>query len=402
MAVILFCWELGEGLGHLVGLKPLIDVLRARGHEINIAVKDVSRVSAVFADDDLCLFQAPTITWRTGKTIDPVWAFPHVLHNSGFGSDSELEALVSAWRNLMNLIEPDLVVTEHSPTALVAAHALRCRRILLGTGFVCPPHQRPLPNIRFWEDSPPSTIAEDEEIIRQRLNRVLLRFSVPPLDYLGQLFAQVDETFLLTVKELDHYSSRPQPTRYWGATTRIPGEKPGWANDGRPRIFAYLKPMPKLREAFQALRALDCDVVVYGAGIDEQLRNEFSAPRMRFQARPVDIGQAAAECTAALLNGTHGATLAFLLSGKPSLHIPMYLEQRIVTALVKRMGAGGGIPRDNPGLLKPALESLLHDKVALDASRAFAERYRDFDARHAAEEMADRVEQVLGTEPRCT
>lgn len=36
-------------------------------------------------------------------------------------------------------VEPDAVVFDHSPTALLAAKARTFRKTLLGSGFICPP-----------------------------------------------------------------------------------------------------------------------------------------------------------------------------------------------------------------------------------------------------------------------
>ena len=49
--------------------------------------------------------------------------------------------------------------------------------------------------------------------------------------------------------------------------------------------------------------------------------------------------QVAHECDLAILNGTHATTVAMLLSGKPALHIPIFLEQAINARAAERLGA---------------------------------------------------------------
>ncbi len=39
MSTILFAWELGGGLGHLVQLRPPAEALAARGHRVLAAVR---------------------------------------------------------------------------------------------------------------------------------------------------------------------------------------------------------------------------------------------------------------------------------------------------------------------------------------------------------------------------
>ena len=47
--------------------------------------------------------------------------------------------------------------------------------------------------------------------------------SLAPVSHITRMYAEVDETFLVTVRELDHYPERPAST-YWGAWTRASGK----------------------------------------------------------------------------------------------------------------------------------------------------------------------------------
>ena len=48
MATILFTWELGGGLGHLVPLTPLVRALSDRGHRVFAALNDLNRADVTF------------------------------------------------------------------------------------------------------------------------------------------------------------------------------------------------------------------------------------------------------------------------------------------------------------------------------------------------------------------
>lgn len=58
MSTILFAWELGGGLGHLMQMRPIAHGLLARGHRIAAALKDLFRARQVFGPD-VPLLQAP-------------------------------------------------------------------------------------------------------------------------------------------------------------------------------------------------------------------------------------------------------------------------------------------------------------------------------------------------------
>jgi len=93
MATILFTWELGGGLAHLIHLLPLARGLRQRGCRVAIALRDLSRAERVFAGLDLAYLQAPFKTRPSHAPIDPPRSFPHILHNSGFADAAELRAM---------------------------------------------------------------------------------------------------------------------------------------------------------------------------------------------------------------------------------------------------------------------------------------------------------------------
>src|SRR5438105_2551119 len=139
MATILFAWELGEGLSHLAQIAPLAKELSRRGHKVFAALKDLSRAARVFEPGIVSFLQAPHRTRRTSSNcIDSPRTFPHILYNNGFGDVAELGAMVQAWLYLYQIVQPRLIVLDHSPTALLASRMGPAKRVLLGSGFFTP------------------------------------------------------------------------------------------------------------------------------------------------------------------------------------------------------------------------------------------------------------------------
>ncbi len=81
--------------------------------------------------------------------------------------------MVQAWKNIYRAVQPDVIVFDHSPTALLAAHGTPVRRALLGAGFFCPADQSPLPNLRPWTSPDPAQLALDEACVLNHINLVL-------------------------------------------------------------------------------------------------------------------------------------------------------------------------------------------------------------------------------------
>jgi hypothetical protein len=173
VARIFLTWELGGGSGHLVPMRPIIQGLIRRGHSVVAAVRDLSRAAAILGDCSVRLLQAPFKMGSAGNEMPTPMTLAHLLHNVGYSNEVELRVLVHAWRALFELASPELMICDHSPTALLASRGFLMRRIVLGCGFLCPPDQTPLPNLRFWLKPDPQALARDEQAVLGRMNAVL-------------------------------------------------------------------------------------------------------------------------------------------------------------------------------------------------------------------------------------
>ena len=84
-----------------------------------------------------------------------------------------------------------------------------------------------------------------------------------------------------------------------------------------------------------------------------------------------------------------------LLAGKPTLQLPMYLEQAMFSAAVGRIGAGLTAAPVKPEQIAIRLMRLLNDRRYAEAARRFAANYGDFDPQRQIERMLERVEELL-------
>ena len=325
MATILLAWELGGGLGHLMNLRPIASEMPRRGHRVMAALRDLSLAHEILHGPGVTFLQAPFKHQRM-RQINPSCTFAHILHNIGFSDVDELSTMVGAWRQLFEFVRPDLIVFDHSPTALLAARGVAVRKALIGTGFFAPPNVTPLPNLRTWLAVDRSQMQADESQVLATINAALRRIGQSPLRSVAQLFADVDENFLLTFRELDCYD-RPPDSEYFGNWTGNIGEPPKWPDGPGRKQFGYLKPFHELPKLLHELQRAANPTLLYAPGIDPRLRKQFEGPTLRFADAPVRMAQAAAECDLAILNGTFASTAAVLLAGKPSLHVPIFLEQ---------------------------------------------------------------------------
>src|SRR5262249_21825386 len=143
--------------------------LAKRGHEVFFAGRDLSQATRAFDSERITLLPAPWKCRRT-STVEPVVTFADLLFNIGFGDPDSLTAHVIAWRNLYCLVNPDLLICDHSPTALLATIGERFPITTLGNGFLCPVDETPLQLLRTV--SPEAIVAarEREEHLLRNIN----------------------------------------------------------------------------------------------------------------------------------------------------------------------------------------------------------------------------------------
>jgi len=394
MARVLMAWELGSGLGHLQRLIPLAVAMEAAGHTVLLALRDLSRVHFLIDNHSLLFLQAPVKTERSREYDALPHTFAQLLANCSFSDVLEMRVLFEGWQTLYRLFEPDLVLFDHSPMALLAAWGLPFRRAVIGTGFCCPPDSSPLPDLRPWHPSDPAGLLEVEQRVLQRAGEVLARHAAPPLTRITELYAKVDATLLTTIPELDHYRMREKGT-YVGLWDSRPGERPQWPDGPGPRVFAYLKPFAAIGALFQELNRLRLPTLIYMHAGEPELRSQYQSPTLNFASRPLDMKEVCDTCDCAILNGTHASTARMLLAGKPTLQIPIVLEQSILSLQVERLGVGCLAPSTRPAYIIQQLHRVIGDQRVRAAAATYSARYSRTNCGDALELAVSNLCQLL-------
>jgi UDP:flavonoid glycosyltransferase YjiC (YdhE family) len=390
MATYLFAWELGYGLGHLVNLQPLVSGLSARGHRVELVLRDLAKARALFAGHDVACWQAPFKQQRT-KHLGPTLSFSHILFENGFCDAVELETLGEAWRNIFRAVDPDVIVFDHSPTALLAARGLRVKRVTLGTGFFLPLDEEPMSCLQPWLHADPARLLAEEHQVLSAANAALRCWGEPPLPRLAALFHPSDEHLLVTFPELDHYGARPEAT-YWGAWPGGFGQPPRWPNVSGKKVYAYLKPFPQLAALLEVLRRSGQPTIVYGNEIPNELRRKYECQSLKFETDPLDMEAVGRECDLAILNANHGTAVSILRAGKPSLQIPIFVEQSMLAMALVRQGAALAAPPDRAADIEQQFRKLLTDPTCTPGVQRFAQRYASFDPQQQIAGILDCLE----------
>jgi UDP:flavonoid glycosyltransferase YjiC (YdhE family) len=317
-----------------------------------------------------------------------------LLRYGYFGADG-LSGLVSAWRSLFVLLGCDVIVADHSPTALLAARSMGLAATTLGSGFYVPPRQTPMPNMRPWLNVPQGRLEHSDALVLGNINTVLATYKAQPLSSMSDLFA-IKENFLCTFAELDHYEQR-EPGKYWGACYNVEmGQEVAWPDGEGKRVFVYLEPHKRdFPGVMEALAALNLRAIVCAPGIADDLRRKYESPRIIVSAKPYRLDKLLAGCDLSIGYAGHAMTAGMLMAGVPLLMLPTQLERFLLATRVAALGAGIAV---NPEAPLPDYRALI--RALLDApgyrenARLFAKKYAGFNQDQQQENIVARIEEI--------
>ena len=392
MAKVLMTWELGAGYGHLAPLRTLAEALKARGHEVAVAARDMHAAATFFEGTGIAIHQAPANLSPRGKLT--LLSFPQILLNTCFHDMADLEERVRAWRRLYRDLEPQLLVCDHSPTALLAAQGLDLPRLPIGYGFVVPPDVTPMPGLRPWLDVDAAVLARDEARALDMANQALEKLGAPALESLSALYRTPNQP-LFTVEELDNYASTRRKVEYWGPLLAGSGKPPAWPPGPGKRVFVYLRPFPTLPSLLDSLREAGQSTILHIPRLAPDIHERYNGGSLRFSDGLLDIQAVARECDLAVLHGGHGTLALMLLGGKPLLLLPLHLEMLLNAEAAVKLGAALSAPLLRPEGMRQKLERLLGDSSWQAAAGRFAERHAGLELEGIPERFAALAESLI-------
>lgn len=377
MSRILLAWELGSNFGHLAQLLAIACHLREHGHEVLCAVKDPTLAGQILGDKGFPFVPTPRPISRTMRRRAPV-SFADILARAGFDDEEVLFGLVSAWHGIFGLFRAEILVAEYAPVAGFAANLLGLPNLQVTTGFSSPPPVAPYPCFRPWLNISREELVLREVGLQQKIEKICTRLQKPVFKSVQEAI-QGRDTLLATVPELDHYRGRKNG-RYIGPLV-LPDEGLDyhWLDDGRRRVFAYLRPAPYLAKVLEILRKNEVQLIACIPGIDTTLAAMFATEgAWRLGVTPIRLKALLQTADLVLGYGGHGLVARALLAGAPQLVIPGNIDQWLLSTHVQRQQMGlfidqGKIDSD----FAPALATLLNDALFRSNAHQFADKYAE-------------------------
>lgn len=394
MARIAFCWELGRGFGHMMRYFSVIRRLAERGEEVVLLARDKRRVEQVFGGLPLTVHKLERGFTEPADRIRPADSYPAILYNCGFSDASELYQRMQRVAGSITDVGPDVLVTDFSPTVMLANRGLQLPLISAGDGFGIPLRVTPMPRFRYWRGADAATLLGHEERVLDVVNRALHAAGWQPLTVLSQLLA-ADEEWLTTFAELDVCGQR-DGARYLGSFPPTDfGQPVQWPRAAGARVFAYLDSVATTPVVLRALEQAGAAVCLYAARLSAAERAALNPHYIHAADAPVDITAAAGAAALVVNNGNLGTMTTALLAGKPLLALTTTTEQYLNARRLELLGAGLAAPLAEPGDISAKLRALLSDQRYRRAATRFAEKYRATSTADQTRAMLDDIDRIL-------
>lgn len=374
MARILLAWELGAGHGHVRPLLSLAQQLRAAGHEVLFAARDLLRVQQAIGDPAAApcqVLSAPAFPGLQTIVNVPLAALSDVLwYESGGHASEALRAHFHAWRNLLVGLRIDLLVGDAAPLALAAAAGV-CPRIGYG-GFFHLTDAAGWRIFRDWERIDRAAVEARAAQLLERLNLARRACALPAAASLAEACA-AEQHVQRGLAALDPYGVRTG-VHYLGAAPDLPAPHWSWPPESmdRPRLLAYLRAghphQPRVLGALARFAEQGAVLCCYeGLPVNARPR----VPHLHFVDAPVAL--------APLLDGLHavfchGGSLVHRVvqAGKPVMVLPTHTEQFLVGRQLQACGAGVlAQPLERPDVLA-GLRAVLTDPRHAQAAAQIA------------------------------
>ena len=398
MGKILCCWELGEDYGHIGQFFPVIKALAARGHEVYFAAKDLSKIGDFAWPSGITFLQAPV--WLE-KSKKPVRAecYAEIIQAKGYDSAAHLKNLVTAWQFLLGAVEPDVLIFDHAPSALLASRGLKIPKIIFSNPFLSPPPSSAPVNIRPWQQVDPARLENIDNAVADVINQVCTELNLPGISRVSDLLS-VDRTIVTGYYELDFYRDMRSSVVYGGALPINDGlQAPVWVPGMSIKVFAYLKFGRTLVEpVLRYLAAMQVRVVCFYSGARPEDLDRYAGSSIAMSLRPFDLAKVYRDAHAIICHAGLGMVSKSLHYGKPMLLLPTQIEQQNTAIRLRELGVASDIQKEDSALaVEEKLKDFFNNSSLRENARFYAEKIKMSTEADVVQTLVNTCEDMIAT-----
>lgn len=390
MDKLIIAWEIGAGLGHLSPIRQICERAIARNTSVSVvthAVDSARQLLPVANDKIISAPQKGTPPRRFTFSRN----YAENLLRNGYWHAESLQRTLGWWLEFLQTEQPDYVLCDYSPTALLAAKQLGLRRGVLGYGYFVPPFEDPMPSIQPWLNLPNSYFKESERNCLATINPALRQCGWQSLSAVRDIFSGADR-FVTTYPDCDHYPIRDEPEYYGPILNTHTSHYCDRNKRNAPTVFVYLTgDCRHFTAIFECLTSLNCTVLAFVRDIRAQQFHAVRTANVTILDRLVDLREVAAHCDFAITHGGNGTVTALLAEGLPILIFPVTLEHALFAYRLSQRGLAFQVSLFNsdPNVLMH-IERML-SAVPPENLQAFATQCNKYKTEQTADNILDLV-----------
>ena len=372
---IVYICELGSGYEQLLRLQDVVKECNAVGHEITVILRDLVSAGSLINKLSAIAFQAPIFLPRLRLNRQLV-CLADTLQLSGYEHINTLLPLVKAWQALLALLQADVVIFDHAPTALLAASNLNCRRLIVGTAFSIPVAGHKLAD---WQpmQSRAELIQEQEHNVLKVINQLQRKLELPVTATISELY-RCNRVVIDSFPQLDVYRELRTNVDYYTSVTTFMPPVFAFRQTEKPRIVCLLDlAFKKFTPLVEALRASGCEILLVLPGADPATLEPYQAVSFQATTMMPDLELIIKEADIFIGHGNMGSITPCLRLGKPVMVLPMQLEQLYVGLGLQTLGVARVVTdQENASDYQKALTGVLGNIKLRAAARNFATNNR--------------------------
>jgi UDP:flavonoid glycosyltransferase YjiC (YdhE family) len=326
---ILFAWELGRGLGHLMSMRRVAIALKAHGFHLVAAVPDPAAARLLHGVFDE-MIAAPSWPRDAGAAaLASSATLNDILAIAGLGDTQVVHRLLAAWDALFKHIRPDLVIADFAPAAGLAAFG-RIPLARIGNGYTLPPHE--MKRFPLLHRAAPPVCDETQTLAA--VNAAMRKFGWPLLEHLPQIF-RGDACLVQTFRLLDPYDTQ----RTGGVDGPLLDRIPAPRSAGAKMIFAYLSGGYALHPSIvEALMPFAARLRLHAPTLSAPQIDAFRQTGAQIDETAVPLADVLPSTALFVHRGGSGSAAEALIAGVPQFILSAQLEQDLTADALQQAG----------------------------------------------------------------
>lgn len=397
MRTILFCWELGEDFGHLGKILALAQEFSQESIQFYIAAKDLSAASKIDWPSYVKFIQAP-IWLRSNPLALKAASFAEILFYKGYDSYQNLKLLTDSWLTIFELVSPDIILFDHSPSALLAASGLKIPKIIASNPYLTPTPGTSTMNLIPGPHFDEAKAAEIHQRVIKVINSVKQDYEAAPITAIGDLFI-ADATYLSGFSETDYFNAHRQNTVYCGPAlaTSIGTQEPRWKSGLSQKSLAYLKHRdPRSRAILKILASMQARTLCFYSEAKAEDIKELSESSLMVSNIPFNLSKAYSEAKVIICHGGQGVVNEALSRGIPLIVVPTQAEQYFIAEKIKELGTGIVINKnDSTTEMEKKISDLFSNPRFYEKAKYLAEKNFNINADEIRKEIFNKIKNLI-------